>query len=125
MVGFSDTSVYDNATLDNWLMTAGWGLGHRMLGALIQIDSSYNITVSNLLGGISPYVERSSTGLYTVTFELQFSEQPAIFAACLQQADQAFVYSPSKSGCNIVLRRYSGGSWALDDFPFAIYAIGI
>lgn len=124
MVGFQSTDQYDNATLDNWIMSIAQGQGYRCCSANIAMESDNSMKVTQISGGISAFVTRTSTGLYTVTFSDDFKNIPFIMPIVSNKAQDANVSSPTVSGCTITTVSYAGAAWSLDDVDFKIVAVG-
>lgn len=126
MPGATSTMIYNNAALDNWLMTLGGGQGFRWISGIITAETS-GATLTRCGGGISAYVQRTATGLYTLIWELTFQDMPVISVNCYSSTYiwQAHVYQATTAGCKILTEIYSGGVWALSDLVnFSIFAFG-
>ena len=125
MVGFSSTDQYDNATLDNFAMMLGGSLGFRIGSASID-HTTDGIVVTQMSGDISAYVNNTSTGLYTITFENDYTIIPGVLANMwdTNRDHQAHVYEVTRTGCKVMIGYYNGVAWALLNRSFDLIVIG-
>lgn len=125
MPGMLSTSSYINATLDNWLMTLSGNIGVRIIGANVVYSSTLGrCDVTPVVGGISPLVTRTAEGLYTLTWELPFTNKPAVLPSVHDVTHQAHVYEVTNTGCKVMTLLYSGGAWEVEDIAFSVTAAG-
>ena len=126
MTGFNSTDQYDNATVDNWPMTMDGQTGYRVIGGKAICGASA-VTWVPILGGVSSYIERLSTGLYQVTWEEPFISTPAIMLNSFLAGfnSQVKCYEVTVSGAKIATSSYVGAAWGLvNTNDFWIAAVG-
>ena len=97
------------------------------MGGKIEYDSDTGLVdVDGVLGGMGTSGVRSSTGLYTVTYESKGKDEMLPFAAVNYQGNKAIAYAATKTGCSVKTMRYiSGTTWSLADFAFCLYLVGV
>ena len=123
MAGLITTDQYDNATLDNWLMSISGNPGIRSIGAKFQWDSvNSEVDVTNVMGGMSAYCNKTATGLYTITFETPFRTIAAPKLACGEDY-QVHLYESTLKGCKVSLRKSVDMSLT-DEAPFWVSVWG-
>jgi hypothetical protein len=126
MTGWNDTDQYDNATVDNWVMTLGGALGLRFCGASVEYDSTAGTTdVTNILGSISPNTTRSSTGLQKHQYSPAGGKDVmGVFPTASDVDNQVFVYSAGKDDFRIMTLTWTGADFELSDEPYYVYTLG-
>ena len=122
MVGFNDSNSFDNATLDNFVISLGGAQGNRIIGARV-ITVGTTPSAENILGGLSVYVSLTATGNYTLTWDGDFERTPALFVKTDTTSTQAVPYSVTTSGCKVKVRTWGGASFALGNGTFWLYAV--
>ena len=123
MTGFPAGSEYDNATLENFILALGGNIGLRVVGAKFQWDSTNSeVDVTNIMGGMSPYCNRTATGLYTITYETSFRNIAAPLKSTAANY-QVHLYDATISGCKVML--LNANTMALtDDVAFFVGCFG-